>query len=259
MNTVAIIPARMAATRFPGKPLAPICGIPMVGHVFARTRLCKLVSETWIATCDAEIRDYARSIGAKAVMTGSHHERAADRTAEAMLAIEKETGKKIDIAAMVQGDEPMVFPEQIDQAVQLLLDDPSAPLSCLMSVIDTDADFNDPNLVKVVVDRAGYAVYFSREPIPSRKKGGQAPRYRQVPIIPFRRDYLLRYTQLEPGELEKAESVDLLRPLEHGDKIKMGITGKRILSVDTPQDLERVVTAMSADALLPSYAAALAK
>ena len=254
-NVVAIIPGRMKATRFPGKPMALIHGVPMIGHVYARTKLAKTVAETWAATCDREIYDYIRAAGGKAVMTRDDHERCTDRTAEALLKIEAESGRRIDVVAMVQGDEPMVFPEMIDDAVQLLLDDPKLPLACLMAPITSAAVFEDPNQVKVVVDLKGNALYFSREPIPSRRKGAKTlPMYKQVPIIPFRRDYLLRFNSLPPTPLEVVESVDLMRALEHGDKIRMAVTERATLSVDTPQDLERVVAAMKGDPLLASYA-----
>ena len=119
---IAIIPARMGSTRFPGKPLAEIHGIPMVGHVYFRTKMCSLLSEAYVATCDQEIYDYIGSIGGKALMTADTHERCSDRTAEAMLKVESETGQRVDIVVMVQGDEPMVTPGMIEQAVSTMLD-----------------------------------------------------------------------------------------------------------------------------------------
>jgi 3-deoxy-manno-octulosonate cytidylyltransferase (CMP-KDO synthetase) len=258
-RVVAIVPARMASTRFPGKPMAAIRGVPMIGHCYFRTAMAKTVTETWVATCDREIYDYIRSVGGKVVMTKDTHTRCSDRCAEAMLKIEAETGKKIDIVAMVQGDEPLVWPEMIDDAVTLLLKDQSCPIACLMGDIETEEEFEDPNCVKVVVDNNGRALYFSREPIPSRKKGAKnAPRRRQVPIIPFRRDYLLRFNDLTPTPLEIAESVDLMRCVEHGDPVKLALTKRRTVSVDTPADLARAEAAMAADPLMPKYAAGAA-
>ena len=258
-RVVAIVPARMASTRFPGKPMAAIRGVPMIGHCYFRTAMAQTVAETWVATCDRVIYDYIRSVGGKAVMTANTHTRCSDRCAEAMLKIEAETGQKIDIVAMVQGDEPMVWPEMIDDAVTLLLKDPSCPIACLMGDIETEEEFEDPNCVKVVVDKNDRALYFSREAIPTRKKGAaNAPRRRQVPIIPFRRDYLLRFNDLEPTPLEIAESVDLMRCVEHGDPVKLALTTRRIISVDTPGDLARAETAMKSDSLMPKYAAAAA-
>jgi 3-deoxy-manno-octulosonate cytidylyltransferase (CMP-KDO synthetase) len=258
-RVVAIVPARMASTRFPGKPMAAIGGVPMIGHCYFRTAMAETVDETWVATCDREIHDYIRSVGGKAVMTKDTHERCSDRCAEAMLKIEEETGRRVDIVAMMQGDEPMIRPEMVDDAVRLLLDDPACPIACLMGEIESDEEFEDPNCVKVVTGLDGRALYFSREPIPSRKKGGRdLPRRRQVPIIPFRRDYLLRFNSLPPTPLEIIESVDLLRCLEHGDPVKMALTARRTVSVDTPADLARAEAAMAADPLAARYAAAAA-
>jgi len=258
-RVVAIVPARMASSRFPGKPMAAIRGVPMIGHCYFRTAMAKTVEETYVATCDKEIFDYVRSVGGKAVMTADTHERCSDRTAEAMLKIEAETGKKIDIVAMVQGDEPMVRPEMIDDAVNLLLKDPSCPIACLMSVIESEAELEDPNCVKVVTDLEGRALYFSRETIPTRRKGAGSdfPRYRQVAIIPFRRDYLLRFNGLKPTPLEIAESVDLMRCLEHGDPVRMAVTAPTV-GVDTPADLARAEAAMKNDPLISKYAAGAA-
>lgn len=136
-NIVAIIPARMASSRFPGKSLASIHGIPMVWHVYLRTQMCSLLSETYVATCDQEIYDYILSIGGKAIMTADTHERASDRTAEAMLKVEFEMDRKVDIVVMVQEDEPMLIPEMIEQAVNPLLDDPSINVVNLMARIKT--------------------------------------------------------------------------------------------------------------------------
>ena len=171
MNIVAVIPARMGSSRFPGKPLADIHGMPMIGHVFKRTAMCSLLAATYVATCDQEIFDYVISAGGRAVMTSDTHERCTDRTAEALEAIEIETGERVDIVVMVQGDEPMVSPEMIKASVQAMLDDPSVNVVNLMAEMKTTAEFEDPNEVKVVTDLKNNALYFSREPVPSRKKG----------------------------------------------------------------------------------------
>lgn len=254
MNAIAIIPARMASARFPGKPMAKIHEIPMIGHVFLRTRMSKLLQETYVATCDPVIFDYIGSIGGKAVMTGDHHERCSDRTAEALLQIEKETGKKADLVVMVQGDEPMIMPEMIDQAITPFLKDPSIQVLNLMSKIQSTEEFEDPNTVKVVVDNDSNAIYFSREPIPSRKKGVKdVPMLKQVGMIPFRGDYLLTYNRLQPTPLEKIESVDMMRVIEHGGKVKMVFTEHQSYAVDTPKDLEGVELKMRQDLLMKHY------
>lgn len=255
MNIIAIIPARMGSSRYPGKPLALIRNVPMVGHVAFRTAMSPLLSSTWVATCDPIIEDYCRRVGLSCVMTGDHHVRCSTRTAEALLKIEALTGKKADIVVMVQGDEPMVRPEMIDAAVKPMLDDASVNVVNLMAEMETVEEFEDPNEVKVVVDHASDALYFSREPIPSRKKGSEkVPMRKQVCIIPFRRDYLLRFNAMQESPLEIYESVDMLRILEHGEKVRMAPTECRTFSVDTPQDLARVDRLMADDDLMAVYA-----
>lgn len=254
MEIIAIIPARMGSSRFPGKPLAPIQGIPMVGHVYFRTRMCRLLRETYVATCDREIFDYVHAVGGKAVMTLDSHERCSDRTAEAMLKIEAELGHPVDIVVMVQGDEPMVTPEMVEQAVAPMVSDHAIQVVNLMAAIKRVEEFDDPNEVKVVTDLRGRALYFSREPIPSRRKGvSEVPMLKQVCVIPFRRDFLLKFNALPPTPLERIESVDMMRILEHGEQVQMVFTEVETFSVDTPEDLERVVGLMAGDRFLPQY------
>jgi 3-deoxy-manno-octulosonate cytidylyltransferase (CMP-KDO synthetase) len=251
---VAVIPARMGSTRFPGKPLAEIYGVPMVGHVYFRTKMCACLSATYVATCDREIHDYVVSIDGKAVMTADTHERCSDRTAEAMLKVESETGRKVDIVVMVQGDEPMITPEMIEQAVAPMLADPTIKVVNLMARMKTLEEFEDPNEVKVVVDLHGRALYFSREPIPSRRKGvNDVPMLKQVCVIPFQRDYLLEFNRLPETPLERIESVDMMRVLEHGEDVYMIMTDTETFSVDTPAELERVAALMQQDTLRSVY------
>ncbi|MDO8492705.1 MAG: 3-deoxy-manno-octulosonate cytidylyltransferase [bacterium] len=255
LNIIGIIPARMSSSRFPGKPLAKILEIPMIGHVYFRSKMSKTLKDVYIATCDQEIADYADSIGAKWIMTKNTHERASDRCAEAMLKIEDKTGEKIDIVVMIQGDEPMVVPEMIDVAVGPLMEDISIGIVNLMAPIESIEEHNDPNCPKVVVDKENFALYFSREPIPSRKKwsGDILPMFKQVCIMPFSRDFLLMFNKLEPTPLEIIESIDMNRFLEHGYKVKMVQENFETYCVDTPQDLERVAKYMADDSLIRKY------
>jgi 3-deoxy-manno-octulosonate cytidylyltransferase (CMP-KDO synthetase) len=254
MKSIGIIPARMGSSRFPGKPLAKIQGIPMIGHVYFRSKMSDSLDDVYVATCDKEIADYVESIGGKAVMTSDKHERATDRTAEAMLTIEKETGSVVDIVVMIQGDEPMVFPEMIDNALSPIMADESIQIVNLMAPLKTKTEHEDPNEVKVVVDGENFAMYFSREPIPSWKKGAKdVTMLKQVCIIPFRRDFLLKFNTLEPTPLEIVESIDMLRAMEHGYKVKMVMSTHDTYSVDTLEDLHRVSGLMITDALLPMY------
>lgn len=254
MSIIGIIPARMASSRFPGKPLAKICGIPMVGHVYYRSKICRALDEVYVATCDEEIAAYIRSLGGKAVMTADTHERASDRAAEAMLKIEAETGKLADIVVMIQGDEPMLYPDMIDEAVRPMLQDKPLQIVNLMSPLKSRQEHDDPNEVKVTVDLNNCALYFSREAIPSWKKGAKSvPMLKQVCIMPFRRDFLLTFNQLAPTPLEIVESVDMLRVLEHGYKVKMVHTDRETYSVDTAEDLQKVEKLMQRDALIAQY------
>lgn len=245
MKILALIPARMGSSRFPGKPMIPILGKPMIGHVYERVSQNLLLTVIAVATCDREIADYIEGIGGRVVMTGSHHERASDRCAEALEILEREDGMTYDIVVMVQGDEPMTHPDMISEAVNPMLADPTIQVVNLLGKINSTAEFEDRNCIKVVCDLHGNALYFSREPIPTRSKVPLIPMGKQVCIIPFQRDFLLEYTRMTPTPLEIAESVDMMRVLEHGLKVKMAPTRHSSQSVDTPADLKKVEKLMA--------------
>ena len=254
MKVISIIPARMAATRFPGKPLVKILGMPMIGHVYKRVMLSERLDEVYVATCDTEIFEYIASIGGKAIMTADTHERCTDRTAEAIQKIKDELGQTFDVVVMVQGDEPMVTPDMIDIAIEEMVKDPELNVVNLMTKIHVMDEFIDPNEVKVVVDLQGNALYFSREPIPSVKKSSENLNwYKQVCIIPFRTPYLFKFNDLIPTPLEEIESVDMMRILEHGDDVRCVETDELVYSVDTLEDLRKVEEFMKNDSLLNSY------
>ncbi len=254
MKIISIIPARMNSSRFPNKPMADILGMPMIGHVYKRVKLSTLLDEVYVATCDREIYDYITTIGGKAVMTSDCHERCSDRCAEAMLKIEKDENIKVDIMVMVQGDEPLTYPDMIDEALEPILKDKNIKITNLVADLETIEEFEDPNEVKVVTDLEGNAIYFSREPIPSRKKGIlDVPMKKQVCVIPFRRDFLLEYNQMEPTPLEIIESVDMMRIIENGLKVKMVPTDFKTKAVDTPEDLKVVIEMMREDRLYEIY------
>ncbi len=254
MRVIGVIPARLASTRFPRKPLAPILGVPMIGHVLFRSRMSRSLQEVYVATCDSEIADYVESVGGRSVMTADTHERASDRTAEAVLTIERTSGSRTDIVVMIQGDEPMVMPEMIDEAVEAMVRDENILVANLMAKLHSREEQEDVNEVKVVIDQSGFALYFSREPIPSWKKGATVlPMYKQVCIIPFRRDFLMKFNALPPTPLEIAESVDMLRVLEHGGRVKMIETKHSTYSVDTEEDRRQVEKLMRDDTLVSRY------
>ncbi|PCK10094.1 MAG: 3-deoxy-manno-octulosonate cytidylyltransferase [Alteromonadaceae bacterium] len=254
MKTIGIIPARMASSRLPRKPMALIHGIPMVGHCWFRSKLSKL-DEVYIATCDEVINEYAQTIGAKCIMTSDKHERATDRIAEAVDVIEADLGKSLETVVLIQGDEPMLTPEMIDLAVDGLAKNASVEVVNLMADILTEEEAEDPNEIKVVVDRNNNALYFSRSRIPNLVKAdSKSLAKKQICIIPFRRDFLTRYSDMEETYLEQCESVDMMRILENGENVLMVDVPPGTMSVDTQQDLDRVTELMIDDQLMKSYA-----
>lgn len=253
MKVIGIIPARLGATRFPGKPMAKIHGMPMVGHCYHRTRLAPGLATAYVATCDEEIANYVKSIGGEAIMTVASHTRATTRTAEAMEHVEAKTGKRVDVVVMVQGDEPLILPQTIAETIDHF-SDPSIEIVNIMSRVRTCDQFIDKNNVKVVVNRNNDALYFSREPIPSAWKGyDDLPMFMQTGIIAFRRDVLLRFNQLPETRLEQIESVDMNRVLESGGRIRMVLTETVTLGIDTPQELKDAEKLMTADPTLSQY------
>jgi 3-deoxy-manno-octulosonate cytidylyltransferase (CMP-KDO synthetase) len=242
----------MGSSRFPGKPLAPILGIPMIEHVYRRTELCGLLADVYVATCDAEIREAVDRFGGNFLMTSDRHERASDRVAEAAEKLDA------DIIVMIQGDEPMTVPEMIGAAVQPMLDDPNIGCVNLFKEIENDAEHRNPNTIKVVMDARKRALYFSRQPIPTLPSDVTTPErsYKQVCVIPFRRELLFEYTSLPATPLEKAESVDMLRLLEHGYDVHMVETEYATHAVDTAEDRALVEKLMRNDHLLQHYSEA---
>jgi len=247
-RVAVLIPARMASSRFPGKPLTPLLGVPMIEHVYMRSAVCSNVTVA-VATCDNEIRDCIESIDGKVVMTRDSHERASDRCAEAIDTLEAEVGERFDFVVMVQGDEPLVRPEMIVEALTPLISDPGIVVSNLFGVIESDDQFNDRNCIKVVVATNGDALYFSREPIPTTVRTPEVPRYKQICVIPFAREFLSTYCSIEPTPLELVESVDMMRVLEHGYRVRMVPTEHPSLSIDTPGDVAAVEFALLGDEL----------
>jgi len=254
MNITGIIPARMASTRFPNKPMAKILGMPMIGHVYHRSKMCIKLNDVWVATCDREIFNYIVSIGGKTVITADTHRRASDRTAEALTKIERQTGKKINFVAMIQGDEPMLMPDMLDELISPIFDHSELSVVNLMSRIGDQEEFNNANVVKVVFDQEQYALYFSREPIPSKKiYCEEIPMWKQLGIILFSRNVLLEYINMSPTPLEIIESIDMNRFLEHGVKIKMIETQYKSYGVDIPSDIAYVEAKLANDPLVHSY------
>jgi 3-deoxy-manno-octulosonate cytidylyltransferase (CMP-KDO synthetase) len=247
MECVGVIPVRMAASRFPGKPLARIHGLTMLEHVYRRARLSRALDDVLVATCDAAIREAAEAMGAPVVMTSDRHERAAERVAEAVAELPAQ------VVVMIQGDEPLLQPPMLDELVAALREDPECPCANLMLAIDA-AEADDPDQIKVVCDAAGRALYMSREPLPSARRAPPGRRWRQIGVIAFRKAFLLSLMAQPPTPLERAESIDMLRALEYGYRVRMVPTAHRTHPVDTPEDLARVARLMREDPWLARYA-----
>ena len=251
MKITAIIPARYASTRFEGKALADILGKPMVQHVYERTARAALVSEVIVATDDERIVAAVKAFGGRAEMTDKGHETGTDRLAEVAARLDS------DIIVNVQGDEPLIEPAMIDQAIRPLVDDSAVPMATLKSRVKSLHDFLSPNVVKVVTDGAGCALYFSRSPLPFfRDKwndlkddsfaAGKLLCYKHVGLYVYRREFLLRYAQMPPTTLELAEKLEQLRVLENGYRIRVVETEFESIGVDTPADLEKVIERLRA-------------
>jgi 3-deoxy-manno-octulosonate cytidylyltransferase (CMP-KDO synthetase) len=240
-TVVGIIPARYASTRLPGKPLAPIRGRSMIQRVYERSLESRVLSQVWVATDDTRIVEAVEGFGGRAVMTSPDHPSGTDRLAEAVGAVDA------DIVVNIQGDQPFMEPGMIDETVQPLLDDPNIPMATVMHPIVDERDLNDPGVVKVVVDRAGFALYFSRSLLPYPRGELAHDVYEHVGLYVYRKSFLLEIAAMEPTPLEQIEMLEQLRVLEHGYRIR--VVESRIedkafsgFSVDTAEDLARAET-----------------
>ncbi|WP_282011390.1 3-deoxy-manno-octulosonate cytidylyltransferase [Nitrospina watsonii] len=247
-KVLAVIPARWGSTRFPGKPLAPLLGRPMIQWVTERAQSASSISEVIVATDDERIAKAVEGFGGQAVMTSPDHESGSDRIAEVV------SDRACDVVVNVQGDEPLIPPENIEQVVQILLADKDAAAATLMSAIDNYEDVFDPNVVKVVADNTGRALYFSRSPIPYLRDAWQnkSPEqirsepfpertwFRHIGLYAYRCDFLLEYTRLQQTPLERQERLEQLRILENGFAIRVGETDRVSLGVDREEDLRKV-------------------
>jgi 3-deoxy-manno-octulosonate cytidylyltransferase (CMP-KDO synthetase) len=250
MKITAIIPARFASVRFAGKALADILGKPMVQHVYERTAKATLVSDVIVATDDERIAAAVRAFGGRVEMTDKGHETGTDRLAEVAARLDS------DIIVNVQGDEPLIEPIMIDEAIRPFTEDPEILMGTLKSRIKNLHDFLSPNVVKVVTDWQGFALYFSRSPLPNfRDKwndlkdekfaSGKLLCYKHVGLYVYRREFLLKYARMSPTFLELAEKLEQLRVLENGHRIKVVETEHETVGVDTPADLQKVLERLS--------------
>ncbi|MEC4895759.1 MAG: 3-deoxy-manno-octulosonate cytidylyltransferase [Oscillatoria sp. PMC 1051.18] len=230
---LAVIPARYASQRFPGKPLAKIGSRPMVQWVYEAASKCDLFSQVVVATDSVKIADCVREFGGKVEMTSSEHPSGTDRVAEVA-----ERYPEVSAIANVQGDQPFVTPEMLSELIQPYLNGENPDMTTLACPLDEKTAYNDPNVVKVLCDRHNRALYFSRSPIPYYRHPGKAPVGHHLGLYAFRRDFLAKYAQLEPTPLEHCEGLEQLRVLEHGYSIRVCQTAKAVIEVNTPEDLD---------------------
>ena len=244
---LGVIPARFASSRFPGKALAVIAGKTMLQHVFERARAARYLTQVIVATDDARIANAARAFGAPVRMTRSDHVSGTDRVAEIASA------EHAEIIVNIQGDEPLIDPAAIDAAILTVADEKDVPMGTLKKRIDDPKDLGNPNVVKVVTDLYGRAIYFSRLPVPFIREHARdsLTRYKHIGLYVYRRDFLLSYSDLPIGPLEQAERLEQLRALENGFPIRVAETEYESLGVDTPEDFERVSKLFEASISLP--------
>jgi 3-deoxy-manno-octulosonate cytidylyltransferase (CMP-KDO synthetase) len=240
VTAVAIIPARYQSTRLPGKALADIAGRPMIEHVYRRAAAARTVTSVIVATDDERIAAAVRGFGGDVRMTSAAHQSGTDRLAEVA------RGLDCGLVVNVQGDEPLIEPAMIDEAVSAFAEDPALEMSSLRRRIAAGGEeARNPNVTKVVVDRHGHALYFSRAPIPFVRSGSPPPpAWRHVGLYVYRRECLLRLAALAPTALERAEALEQLRALEHGIRIKVVETAFDSIGVDTVEDLVQVRSIM---------------
>lgn len=235
MNTLCVIPARFASTRLPGKPLADIAGKPMIVRVYQQASKARRLTGVIAAVDDERVYEAVVSNGGRAMMTAKDHPTGTDRLAEVAAA-----HPEAELIINVQGDEPMIEPAIIDELAAAFDDDPDLQMATVKSPMKSQADINNPNNVKVVTDKNGYALYFSRSPLPYFRENTGMTVYKHIGIYAYKRDFLLEYAKMMPTQLEQTESLEQLRALENGYKIKVIETDYHFVGVDTPEDLAAV-------------------
>lgn len=234
MKFLGVIPSRYASTRLEEKPLKDICGHTMIEWVYKRTKLSNL-DEVVVATDDERIYKEVERFGGKAILTSKEHENGTSRIAEVCTKYED-----YDVIVNVQGDEPLIEPEMINSIINSFKEDDTISMSTLKYKIDTMEEIENPNYVKVITDKKGYALYFSRSVIPYPRKLDIQNYYKHVGIYGYKRDFVVEYAKMEPTPLELSESLEQLRALENGYRIKVMETPYKIIGVDTQEELEKV-------------------
>ncbi len=233
MEAIGVIPARHGSTRFEGKVLADLMGKPVVQHVYESAMKAKMLNDVIVATDDERVRKCVVNFGGKALLTSSGHQTGTDRLTEVINPMD------VKVVVNIQGDEPLMHYTVIDELVRTLLEDSSLDIATAIKPIKDKDELTNPNVVKAVIDREGFAMYFSRSPIPFERDTNPRTFYKHLGIYAYTKDFLFTFTNLPKTELEKVESLEQLRALEHGYKIKTVETSFETVGIDTPYDLER--------------------
>lgn len=237
MKVLGIIPARFESSRFPGKPLIDINGKSMIRRVYEQASKSELISEVIVATDDSRIFDHVQGFGGQAIMTSEDHQNGTERCGEVIQKFDD-----IDVVINIQGDEPLIKPEQLDLVISLF-DDPEVNIGTLVKPLNDPEEIRNPNRIKVVLDKKKDALYFSRSPIPYEKSKGIF--HKHIGIYAWRLYILKELLALEPTELEKIESLEQLRWLENGYKIRTAETSIETPNIDTPEDIQAVLRALN--------------
>ena len=241
MDVIGVIPARFSSTRFEGKVLAKIYGKPLVQYVYENARRAKLLDDLVVATDDQRVVEAVEEFGGKAILTAKEHRSGSDRLKEVVSPID------VKVVVNIQGDEPLIQPTMIDELARTLLDQPTIPggtrieMATIVKKIEVQEEISNPDVVKVVFDKDGFALYFSRSPIPYKSEGKQiVNHYKHIGLYAYSKDFLFKFSNFAVSDLEKAEKLEQLRALENGCRIKVIETDYETISVDTREDLERV-------------------
>ncbi len=236
MKILCVIPARYASTRLPGKPLVDICGKTMIQRTYEQAKKAKIPDEVIVATDDKRVFDEVVRFGGTAVMTSPHHMNGTDRLAEVAL-----LHPEADVIVNVQGDEPLIAPDVIDRLCNVFIRPEAPPMATVATEMDEE-EYQEASAVKVVMNLQGEAMYFSRSLIPYPRNAfglGSTP-YKHIGIYAYKRDFLLKYAEMEPTPIEKTESLEQLRVLENGYKIQVIVTSHKFIGIDTPEDLKKI-------------------
>ena len=244
-----MIPARMGSSRYPGKPIIDICGMSMIEHVWRRVKMCEIVTEVYIVTCDNEIKEVAEEFGAKVIMTSHKHERCTDRIAEVCQKL-LQSGDDFDIVLNIQGDEPLLNPETLNLLAKPFSEDSNISCVNLIENLESEEEINDPHNVKAIFDQHNFALYFSRLPIPNGIKNRH---YKQLGVYGLTKAAVLKYPEMKQTPLEIAESDDMLRFVEHSIKVKVVLSPYKTNGVDTPKDHKEVCLLMEKDCFFQMY------